>query len=179
MNVKVAKRMAGLGLVLILAGDLGFGNFLTVIGSVMFLVGIRELSWILKRHDLTIAFVMPLVLQVILAFLSLIVVGKSAPILTKIYENILTYDSSVVENWYSWFISSSILIIALTVATCAFFARAYKMLAERVNLKIFRTTAKLYKWSAILSVLLIGVFLMLVAELVALIAFFNMPEELT
>ncbi len=174
MSFKVAKRLTAIGLVLILMGDFGLGSIATVLGSGVFLVGVRSLSQFLKMESLTMAFTMPVILQLTSAVLALVVAGKSIPILTKVYENLLNFESVEVTNWYSWFVPSLILITVLTIAVCVFFARAYKMLAEATNIKVFLTTSKLYKWSAILFIVVVGAFIMIFAQILAIVGFLGM-----
>jgi len=66
-------------------------------------------------------------------------------------------------------------IQALQLFHYILFVKTYHLLAVRVN--TFNTAASLYKWSAVLVIVFIGVILWFIAKIVAIVAFFTLKER--
>lgn len=66
----------------------------------------------------------------------------------------------------------------LMIAGVWFMKQSYDMISEETGVGLFHTTALLYLVGAILMIVLTGAFLIIVAAVLEIVAFFSLPDEL-
>ena len=55
--------------------------------------------------------------------------------------------------------------------------KAFRITAVHLKMDLFQKAATFYKWGAILSIVLAGFILLLIADTIAMVGFFTIPDE--
>jgi uncharacterized membrane protein len=63
------------------------------------------------------------------------------------------------------------------VVSAVFLRWGYERIAEKLNVKLFRTTALVYLIGAALAIVLVGLLIVFVASILQIAAFFSLPDE--
>jgi uncharacterized membrane protein len=58
-----------------------------------------------------------------------------------------------------------------------FLRRSYDKIGMRLNVNMFHTTGLLYLIGAALTIVIVGLFIVLIAEILQIVAFFSIPEQ--
>ncbi|WP_342452672.1 DUF996 domain-containing protein [Thermococcus stetteri] len=66
----------------------------------------------------------------------------------------------------------------LMIAGMWFMKQSYDIISEETGVKTFHTVGLLYIVGAVLSIIVIGILLIVVAAILEIIAFFSLPDEL-
>ncbi len=169
MDLKTAKIIAGVGLVLGLLGFIpGAGWALGLVSLILFLVGISNISKIVGDPNVFSFFLIPVILWFISIGILPLVLGGS--VFMILGGRIFSAGATV--------IAGTIVILALAIVAAVYYVKAYRLLAERLSVPVFNTVATLYKWGAILFVILVGAILIFVGNILAIVGFFTMPDQL-
>jgi len=59
-----------------------------------------------------------------------------------------------------------------------FLRRSYERIGVRLNVNMFQTTGLVYLIGAALTIVLVGFLILLIAEILQIVAFFSIPEQL-
>jgi len=59
-----------------------------------------------------------------------------------------------------------------------FLRRSYDKIGMRLNVNMFHTTGLLYLIGAALTIVIVGLLIVLIAEILQIVAFFSIPEQL-
>ena len=70
-----------------------------------------------------------------------------------------------------------IIVWVFLIISAVFLRRAYDSMGEKLKVGTFKTAATLYLIGAALTVVLVGFFLLFVAEIVQAVAFFSIPDQ--
>lgn len=161
-----AKTLGGLGSILI------FIPFLSIVGYILIIVAVREISEDL--HDKTIFrnVVIAALTGIVGAFggaifviVGLVGVGTTTAAGAAVSSRVGVLGGGLLIAW-----------IALIVSA-VFLRRAYNSMAKELGVGAFRTAATLYFIGAILTVIIIGFLILFVAEIVQAIAYFSIPNQ--
>jgi len=162
MSVTSAKTLAGIGSLLLCV------PFVNIIGVILLLMGMNTLSKHYKdNHICDIGLIIASILHIICSILSLI--GFM----------VLFFHQSIIGLFLGLLllIPIAILQFIFTLIAAIFFKNALHALAEQTGENIFRTAGTLMLISAILTIVLIGSFLMIVTYIITAIAFFTLKNK--
>ncbi|MEL9990062.1 MAG: DUF996 domain-containing protein [Thermoproteus sp.] len=169
MEAEMAKILAGVGAILAALGPLGRG-VVGLIGAVLLLVGLISLADFYgdqaMRNDAVYWFIFVVIAIIVLAVaFSLGVFSIGALMSGRLFTggfSLIVFIVAVVLGWILYLMS----------------ARRYRnvmsAMAKRSGESLFETAGTLYYWGAVLTIILVGLILMLIADILAGVAFLIM-----
>ncbi|AJG41186.1 hypothetical protein TRQ7_06935 [Thermotoga sp. RQ7] len=165
MDLSTAKTLAGIGMVLELLGAIpAVGWIFSLVGLILFLIGIYNISQITKEKRIFNYLLIPAVLLLIVS------VVFSVALFSAIFTAEL-FASGIAAAGF-------VTVVVLGIIALVYKVKAYRILAETLKVPIFNTAASFYKWGAILLVVFgIGFILMFVGDILAIVGFFSKPSE--
>lgn len=155
-----AKVLGGIGSVLELI------PLLSIVGYVLVLISVKLVSD--EVHDSSIF------ADMIIAVAAGIV-GVAAGGFILIFSGIFAVFTAGLSAFLGVFAILAVVWIALIVSSI-FVRRAYDKMATKLNVGTFRTAGTLYFVGALLTIVLVGFLILLVAYIVQIIAFFSIQE---
>jgi uncharacterized membrane protein len=175
-TISQAKTYGGVGSILVLLAFIPtVGWILSIIGFILTLLAVKYISDDL--HDNTIFNNM--IIAIVISIIAFIVVGVI--VAASLFSFIgFGRAAGFVAPALGAFIVSLIAGLAvgwiLLVVSSYFLRKAYNTIAARLNVGMFRTAALLYFVGAILTIFVFGLFLILIAQILFVVAFFSIPE---
>ena len=156
-----AKALGGIGSILI------FIPFVSVVGYILIIVAVKEISDDLKDKTIFTNVVISAVTGIVGALAGgfVIVLGVMASGFTFGFAGIAGLISGLLIAW-----------IALIVSAI-FLRRAYDSMAQELGVGTFRTAAILYLIGAALIIVLVGFLVLFIAEILQAVAFFSIPDR--
>jgi len=178
INISTQKMLGGIGALLILLSAVpGIGILFSIVGGVLLIVSIYQISNMLKKpaifNKFIIGFVLGLsgwVIALFFGLLSFVGVFGLAGLLHAYFAAIFGMGIGIFV--------AIILVYILFVAATYFYKKAYSMLANALNHKLFSTAGLLMFIGAITIILFgLGAILLFVGWIILAVAFFTAPEE--
>jgi uncharacterized membrane protein len=171
--MKQAGLVAGLGLLFsyLLSLMPAAGWVFSIVGLVLFLVGVHKISQLTGQREIFNLFLLPVILGFVgITIASVMVIGTAMRVMMSGGFNLAAFGVATI---LLLIVSVVFLIISLIS-----YVKAYRLLAQVTNMNIFNTVANLYKWGAILLIVFgIGAILMFAGVIVAMVGFFSMEER--
>jgi uncharacterized membrane protein len=176
-TISQAKIYGGVGSILVLLAFIPtVGWIISVIGFILTLLAVKYISDDL--HDNTIFNNM--IIAVALSILAFIVVGV---IVAASVFGYIGIDRAVGTSAPALGALIGSLIIGLVigwillVVSSYFLRKTYNTMSVRLNVGMFRTAALIYFIGAILTIIVIGLLLILIAQILFIIAYFSIPDN--
>ncbi len=152
-ELKDAKVWGGIGAILTLVG-LGF------VGFILKLVGVKRISDATGNEEIFSKYLWAAVLAIIASVL------------------MLAAMLSGMSSGHMLGIGMVAVVAAIIMIVAAYFMKqSYDLVARETGVKMFSTVALLYIIGAILTVIMIGVFIILIAAILEIVAFFSLPDS--
>ncbi|WP_448524354.1 DUF996 domain-containing protein [Pseudothermotoga sp.] len=171
--MKQAGLLAGVGLLCsyLLSMIPSAGWVFSLVGLVLFLVGVHKISQLTGQKEIFNLFLLPVILGFVgITIASVMVIGAVMRVMMSGGFNLAAFGVAT--------ILLLIVSVVLLIISLISYVKAYKLLAQVTNMNIFNTVANLYKWGAILLVVFgIGAILMFAGVIVAIVGFFSMEEK--
>jgi uncharacterized membrane protein len=174
-SLSTAKTLGGVGAILV------FIPFVSIVGYILILVAVKEISDDLQDrsifNDIVIAAVTGIMGALVAAF---IVIGVLAAIFgtTPIANPVFTPSSTDVVAAMVGGVFAVIVAFVALVVSAVFIRRAYGKMADRLNVGTFRTAGTLYLVGAALTIVLVGFLVLFIAEILQAVAYFSIPNQL-
>ncbi len=170
-TLRDAKMLGGIGAILL------FIPFVSLVGYILILVAMKYTSDVTRDRSIWDNTLYAVILVVVGA-----VVGSLFIFLPLIGLGIIDGGVSVTDP-FGWFGSVFFLIgLAVTwifvLIAAIFWRRALDSTAGFTNVTLFGTAGLLYLIGSILVIVVVGIFLVFIANILLIIAFFTMPDEL-
>ena len=181
-SLSQAKTLGGVGSILILLGAVpNVGFVLAIVGFILVLVAVKNVSEAVSEpkifNDMIIAVVTAIVGLVvfgvivavaILSFIGLGNVGTVTPgrLPTGLLNGLALLLGGLVVVWVFYLVSA------------IFLRKSYDRIATRLNVNMFHTTGLLYLIGAALTIIIVGLLIVLIAEILQIVAFFSIPEQI-
>ena len=203
MNPRAAGILAGVGIIVELLGLAQHGDFIfAVIGVGLLLVGTyyiskeclndkRFFNFLLASRilSLIIMIVIPIVMTVAFSSSAEKVTNKETtwfmekeegpwfiePRASNRNENILEKLRPLIPEPIGYLLL--IFLVISRIIWGIFNLKAFRIAATHLKMDLFQKAATFYKWGAILSVVLVGFVLLLIADIIAMEGFFTIPDE--
>ena len=178
INISTQKMLGGIGALLILLSAVpGIGILFSIVGGVLLIVSIYQISNMLKKpaifNKFIIGFVLGLsgwVIALFFGLLSFVGVFGLAGLLHAYFAAIFGMGIGIFV--------AIILVYILFVAATYFYKKAYSMLANALNHKLFSAAGLLMFIGAITIILFgLGAILLFIGWIILAVAFFTAPEE--
>jgi uncharacterized membrane protein len=181
-SLSQAKTLGGLGsiLTLLLFVPYNVGAVLVIVGWILIIVALKNISDTVQEGSIfsnalisailaivgTVAFAI-VVASAILGFIGLGGVPATGSVPTPGFIGLIT-----------GVVAGLLVVWVLAVVSSYFLWRSFKTVAARLNMGLFRTGALIYLIGAILTIILVGFVLTFVAQIIFVIAFFSLPDNL-
>ncbi len=160
-DLKSAKTLGGIGAILTLVG-LGF------IGFILKLLAVKNIAEATGRGEIFSKYLWAAVLGVISDLvLILAFIGSMGSMTSESPEQVIGTIGI-----------GGLFAVLLLILGMWFMKQSYDMISEETGVGTFHTAALLYIFGAILMIVVIGAFLILIAAILEIIAFFSLPDEL-
>jgi len=156
-----AKTLGGIGAILLLIPGI------SIVGYILILIATKYVS-----DELSDKSIFDNMLYAVIAG----IVGVAAAafiIFTGAAFSAITFTASAIAGVI---VGLAIAWIALIISSI-FIRRSYNTMATRLNVGNFRTAGTLYFVGAILTIILVGLIILLVADILQIIAFFGIPDS--
>ncbi len=190
-SLSQAKTLGGIGsILLLLAAVPTVGFILAIVGLILILIAVKYISDVVQDssifRDIVIGIgiaIAGLIVFGLIVFSAVIkFVGSLAGLTSLTTLTTLTTSTGVsslppgLVGFVETVLAGIAVLWLLFIASSVFVRMSYKKVAQRLNVGLFGTAALLYLIGAILTVVLIGLVIILVAEILLIIAFFSIPE---
>ena len=185
-SLSEAKSLGGVGSILVLltvAPTVGW--ILGIVGFVMTLVAVRYISQIVKDVKIFNDMLISVILAIGgIAVGTVTVLGAVFRVLgmgSFVGPEFVPGPNIAVGDWIGLILgvlAGLAVVWAFMIASAVFLRRSYESIAARVNVRMFRTTGLLYLIGAATTIIGVGFALILVAQILAAVSFFSMPERL-
>ncbi len=159
-DLKNAKLLGGIGAILTLVG-VGF------IGFILKLLAVKNIAEATGRGEIFSKYLWAAILAIIADLVLVSAFIGSMGTLTESPEEVIGMIGL-----------GGLVAIVLLIAGMWLMKQSYDMIAEETGVGTFRTVAKLYIIGAILLIVIIGAFLILVAAILEIVAFFSLPDSI-
>jgi uncharacterized membrane protein len=181
-SLSQAKTLGGVGSILVLLGAVpSVGFILAIVGFILILVAVKNVSESVHEP----AIFNDMIIAVLLTIVGLVVFGVI--VVAAIFSflslgNIGTVTPGTVPPGVLGAIG--LLIVGLVVVwvfylvSAIFLRRSYDKIGMRLNVNMFHTTGLLYLIGAALTIVIVGFLIILIAEILQIVAFFSIPDQL-
>ncbi len=179
VSLAQAKTLGGIGSILVLLSIIPrAGGLLALVGLVLILVAVKYISDALEDKSIF----NNMLISLILAIAGIIVgILFAAAVLISSFGEWRGEPSMIMGPRFYTILPALLLAIApiwiFYIVSAIYLRKSYDTIASKLNIDIFRTAALVYLIGAVLSIVLIGFFLIFVAEILQAVAFFSIPEK--
>jgi uncharacterized membrane protein len=163
-----AKTLGGVGSILI------FIPFVSLIGYILVIIAVKEISDDL--HDRTIFnnILIAAGTGIVGALAGAFVVFASIGDIAKVST---TASLGAERGAFLGVLGGLLLVWIFLVVSAVFLRRAYDTTSEKLGVGMFNTAATFYLIGAALTIVLVGFFLLFVAEIMQAVAYFSIPDR--
>jgi len=174
VNISTQKMLGGIGYILMMLSWMPEGIFLALVGFVLWLISMYQLSNILRK---------PSIFQKVLIGFILGIVGVVIALAFGLMTGVSLFASVRGETGailgLGLGVASAILVAyAALVVSFYFYKEAYEILAQAIAHNLFKIGGLLLFIGAITTILFgLGLLLMIVGYIVLAVAFFTAPNE--
>jgi uncharacterized membrane protein len=181
-SLSQAKTLGGVGSILVLLGAIpNIGFVLAIVGFILILVAVKNVSESVNEPSIF----NDMIIAVLLAIIGLVVFGVIVLAAIFSFLNFSQFGTPTPGMIPSGFLGAIGLLIAGLVVVWVFYLvsavflrRSYERIGMRLNVNMFHTTGLLYLIGAALTIIFVGLLIVLIAEILQIVAFFSIPEQL-
>ncbi|KYK19998.1 hypothetical protein AYK25_09290 [Thermoplasmatales archaeon SM1-50] len=183
-----AKILGGIGALLSLLTIVPtIGFLLGIVGLVLIFIAVKYIADETKNHNIFQNYLMNFLFSII-AIVAIIVImimsfGVSGGMswVNSLQEQNFT-DPGAFWNSFGTLIGGCILALfvawILLIISSLYLRKSYNSIAEHTKVDLFKTTGLVYFIGAITLIVIIGVFIIIIAKILEIVAFFSLPETL-
>lgn len=177
-----AKTLGGVGSILVLLGFVpSVGFILAIVGLILILFGVKNVSETVNDPGIF----NDMVIAVLMGIIGLVVFGVIVVAAISSFFNFGMFGTVTPGTVPSNVLSGiALLIVGLVViwvfylVSAIFIRKSYDKIGARLNVSMFHTTGLLYLIGAALTIVIVGLLIVLIAEILQIVAFFSIPDQL-
>lgn len=177
-----AKTLGGVGSILILLGAIpNVGFILAIVGFILILVAVKNVSEAVSEPKIF----NDMIIAVLMAIVGLVVFGVIVAVAILSFFNLGNFGTVTpgtipanVVSGIGILIAGLVVVWVFYLVSAVFLRRSYDRIASRLNVSMFNTTGLLYLIGAALTIVLVGLLIVLIAEILQIVAFFSIPEQM-
>jgi len=182
-TISQAKTLGGVGSILVLLTVIPtVGPVLAIIGFIMTLIAVKYIADSLQDKTIFKDMIIGVVLSIIGFAVVGVLVGASVYRFAGL-RGATTASQVASTPGFGTLIGEIIgaLVVGwiVLVVSAYFFRRAYNIVGAKLSVGMFRTAALVYFIGAILTIIVIGLLLILIAQILLIVAFFSIPDTIT
>ncbi|WP_064496887.1 DUF996 domain-containing protein [Methanocaldococcus jannaschii] len=170
MELKEAKYLGGIGAVLNLV-SYAVGGILAIAGYVLILLALNKISKIFNDDEVFKKYLYGVVLWIIAVLIVIFAVGISFVSLSFIP---LDYGLTAMSS----FLVGVILFYILSVIGGYFIKKSYEKVSYYTGVDSFRICGLLYFIGTLLLIVIVGIIVIIVAQILEIVAYFSLPDDL-
>ena len=159
-DLKNAKTLGGVGAILTVIG-LGF------VGFILKLIAVKNIAEATGREEIFSKYLWSAILAII----------ASLVWVATVWGSMFSMARSA-EFGFGMLGIGGLVAAILMIGAAWFMKQSYDMISEETGVGTFHTVAMLYIVGAILMIILIGAFLVIIAAILEIVAFFYLPDRL-
>ncbi len=174
-TMKDAKMLGGIGAILSLLSFVPrVGTVLAIAGLVLVLVAVKYISDIVNEPKIFKDVLMAVIIEIVGVVLSFTVVFTA--FLGPAFWASITRPRAVTLTVAGAGILGLVALWACLLVRAVLIKRAYERIAELTKVDLFKTTGLLYLIGAVLTIIIVGLPVTLVAKILEAVSFFSLPE---
>ena len=157
------------------------GFVLAIVGFILILVAVKNVSESVNEPGIF----NDMIIAVVLSIVGLVVFGVIVIVAFFSFLNFRQFGTPTPGMVPPGILGAiGLLIVGLVVVwvfylvSAIFLRRSYERIGMRLNVNMFQTTGLLYLIGAALTIILVGFLILLIAEILQIVAFFSIPEQL-
>ncbi len=193
-SLSTARTFGGIGsLMILLFVFQPWGTLLAIVGWILVLIAVSNIADVVKDRSIFRDMMIAVVLAIVGIVIGVLVVIASA--LRFVHQN--GWDSSsglaALRSLNRTSFASGnvvglgplvvgavvglVLIWVFLIPSAIFLRRAFTKVSTRLNVKMFATAALVYLIGAALTIVVVGLAVLFVADILIVVAFFSMPDD--
>jgi len=177
-----AKTLGGIGsiLTLLLFVPYNVGAVLVIVGWVLVLLAVKDISDAVKDKSIFNNAIISIALSIAATAVFAVVVAEAVLGFMGMPSSSTSAGSVPNSNMFGIIasvIGGLVVVWILAVVSSFFLWRSFKQVSLKVNIGYFRTGGLIYFIGSILTIVLVGFILDFVAEILFVVAFFSLPED--
>ncbi|MCC6023090.1 MAG: DUF996 domain-containing protein [Thaumarchaeota archaeon] len=171
-----ARLLGGIGSILMLLAFVPYaGPVLSIIGFILVLIAVKYISDHVGDRTIFNNYLIAMIIGIISVIVAAVMgvagfLGSMGLLLTG--GPIATFAGMIMT-----LIAVLVVVWILGIIAAIFIRRSFNSIATALNVKMFATAALLYLIGAILTIIIVGAIIALVAIILQIIAFFQIPAE--
>lgn len=181
-SLSQAKTLGGVGSILILLGAVpNVGFILAIVGFILVLVAVKNVSEAVSEPKIF----NDMIIAVITAIVGLVVFGVIVAVAILSFIGIGSIGTVTpgtlpmgLLNGLALLIGGLVVVWVFYLVSAIFLRRSYERIGTRLNVNMFHTTGLLYLIGAALTIVFVGLLIVLIAEILQIVAFFSIPDQL-
>lgn len=183
MSLKEARIYGSVGAILsILGGNIPrVGNLVSIIGFVLILLAVKEISLAVNREDIFKDYLVAFILHLgaFFVFLIALISVMGITVLQGIFWNLAGKGLENLGQIIKGLLIGGILAWILFVLGSYYLKKSYESISIETEVGIFRTTGLLYFVGAILLIVFgIGALLIIIGKILEIVAYLSLPEDI-
>ena len=183
-----AKMLGGIGALLTLLVFIPSVGFLVgLVGLVLVFIAVKYIADETKDHNIFQNYLMNFIFTIVafgavigIMIMSFGVAGGMSWIQSLQDQNMT--DPSMFWNSFSTLIGGCILALfvawVLLIIGSLYLRKSFNSIAEHTKVDLFKTTGLVYFIGALTLIVIIGIFIILIAQILEIVSFFTLPENL-
>jgi len=163
-----AKTLGGVGSILI------FIPFVSLIGYILMIIAVKQISDDLQDRSIFNNILIAAMTGTVGALAGAFVILASAGAIAKVSTSAgLGADRGA----FLGVLAGLLLVWIFLVVSAVFLRKAYDTMSKRLGVSTFNTAATLYLIGAALTIVIVGFFLLFIAEILQAVAYFSIPDR--
>ncbi len=181
-----ARVLGGVGSILLVLAVIPIpllGTALTLVGYLLVLIAVKFIADELENRSIFANYL----LAALFAFVGVVVAGMlliaalaQLPVLEEFLQPLIplpAFTESAVLNLLLGLFLALVSVWVAYIASAIFLRRSFASIASGLNVGLFTTAAFIYFIGAVLTIVFVGFFVILVAQVLQTIAFFSLPAR--
>jgi len=181
-----AKILGGIGALLTLLGGFLLPGLGAILGLILIFIAVKYISEECKDKSIFDHYLMHFIYSVIaiiaVVMIFFISIGGFNLTFFTLIESMNFTDFNSVWNFFKpylvWWISALIIGWIFIIISGMYLKKSYYSIADKTKVNLFRTTGLIYFIGAITLIIAIGIFIILIAKILEIIAYFHLPEKI-
>ncbi len=183
-SLRDARVFGGIGAILSLVSGFvpSVGFVLAIIGLVLVLIAVKYISDIVEDPSIFKNMIISVVSGIIgVVVAAIFVVATVFTVLRgmRLHGVPPALGLRVFPNVMLTIIAALVIVWIFLLISAVFLRRSYTRIGETLNVDTFKTAALIYLIGAALTIVIVGFLIIFIAEIIEVVAFFSIPEQLS
>ena len=176
-----AKTLGGVGAIIMLVGGIIFFP-LAIVGIILVAVAVKQISEAVNNHDVFKNFLLFIVLQIIaivaLVAMLFLAFGGFALFAASTGGTDFGAITSGLGATLTICLLAFIVSYILYILAAVYLKKSFDAIGNYTKVDMFKTTGLIYLIGAVLMIILVGAFIIFIAEILMIVAFFSIPDTI-